>query len=45
MNKKDFFLDLSKEERDIIVNKGTEEPFSGKYNNHFDAGVSCVSHF
>ena len=26
MNKKDFFLDLSKEEREIIVHKGTEPP-------------------
>ena len=32
------FLDLSKEERDIIVNKGTEPPFTGKYNDHFEAG-------
>ena len=39
MNKKDFFLDLSKEERDIIVLKGTEPPFTGKYNDHFEPGI------
>ena len=39
MTKEDYFSDLNEEERDIIVNKGTETPFSGKYNNHFDAGV------
>ena len=37
MTKEDYFSELNAfEERDIIVNKGTEEPFSGKYNNHFD---------
>jgi len=39
MTKEDYFSDLNEEERDIIINKGTETPFSGKYNNHFDAGV------
>ena len=39
MSNKDFFTHLSKEERNIIVNKGTEPPFTGKYNNHFEAGV------
>ena len=39
MIEEDYFSDLNEEERDIIVNKGTETPFSGKYNNHFDAGV------
>ena len=42
MNKKDYFLDLSKEERDIIVNKGTEPPFTGKYNDHFEPGFLFV---
>ena len=37
--KKNYFEHLSKKEKDIIVNKGTEAPFSGEYNNHFDAGV------
>ena len=44
MNNKDFFLDLSKEERDIIVNKGTEPPFTGKYNDHFEPGIFICRH-
>ena len=39
MKKKEFFKNLSPEERDIIVDKGTEKPFSGKYNNHFEKGI------
>ena len=34
-----FFSNLNQEEREIIVNKGTEDPFSGEYNDHFDAGI------
>ena len=30
---------LTKEEEYIIVHKGTEAPFSGKFNNHFEEGV------
>ena len=30
---------LSKEQERVLVNKGTEPPFSGKYNLHFDDGV------
>src|SRR5512133_2711009 len=30
---------LTPEEKMVIVNKGTERPFSGKYNNFFDKGV------
>lgn len=30
---------LIREESDIIINKGTEPPFSGKYNNHFEGGL------
>ena len=39
MAKKNFFSNLSNEERKIIVEKGTEEPFSGEYNDHFELGV------
>ena len=37
MNK--YFNKLNEEEKKIIVNKGTEYPFTGKYNNHFEKGV------
>ena len=30
---------LTKEEERIIVYKGTEYPFTGKYNNHYENGV------
>jgi methionine-R-sulfoxide reductase len=30
---------LTPEEESVIVYKGTERPFSGKYNNFFDKGV------
>ena len=33
------FSHLSEEEKEILINKGTEKPFSGEYNNHFVAGV------
>ena len=39
MREQDFFLNLNQEEREIIVHKGTENPFSGEYNDHFDAGI------
>ena len=39
---KDFFSGLSDEEKEIIVNKGTERPFSGEYNDYSLEGVfSC----
>jgi len=37
--KADFFDKLTPNERDVIVNKGTEYPNSGKYNKHFRKGV------
>ena len=37
--KKDFFKDLTAKERNVIVNKGTEYPYTGKYNKHFEKGV------
>ena len=30
---------LTKLEFDIIINKGTERPFSGIYNNHYEKGI------
>ena len=30
---------LTKKEEDVIVNKGTEAPFSGEYNDHFQPGI------
>lgn len=30
---------LTPEEEEVIVNKGTEQPFSGEYVNHFEDGV------
>ena len=36
---KDFFKDLNKEERRVIIFKGTEPAGSGMYNNHFEHGV------
>ena len=39
VKKKDFFSELNFRERNIIVNKGTERPFSGKYNDFFEKGT------
>ena len=36
---KNYFSTLTKEEHEIIVNKGTEKPFSGKYNNFYLQGI------
>ncbi len=30
---------LTSEEEEVIVKKGTEAPFSGKYNDHFESGI------
>ena len=30
---------LTKEEKEVIINKGTEPPFSGKYENHYENGT------
>jgi len=35
----EYFTHLSDEEKNIIVNKGTEIPYTGEYNDHFEAGV------
>jgi len=34
----DMYKELSPEEERIIINKGTEPPFSGKFYNHFEKG-------
>ena len=39
IKKDSFFNNLTNKEAIIIVSKGTERPFSGKYNNHFDIGT------
>lgn len=31
--------ELTLEEEEVIVNKGTEAPFSGKYDQHFEKGT------
>ncbi len=38
MNKK-YFSNLTNEERKILVEKGTEAPFSGEYNDLYEAGI------
>lgn len=30
---------LTAEEKRVIIDKGTEMPFSGKYENHFEKGI------
>jgi len=35
----DGWRELNTEEARVIVHKGTERPFTGKYNEHFNAGI------
>ncbi len=35
----DYFSGLTPEEKNILKDKGTEAPFSGEYNDFFEAGV------
>jgi len=37
--KKNYFEKLSSKEIEVIVNKGTERPFSGKYNDFYENGL------
>jgi len=42
MGKKDMsadFNELNDEERSVIINKGTERPFTGKYDNFYEGGL------
>ena len=34
-----YFTNLNPEEKNILKDKGTEIPFTGKYNDFFEAGV------
>ena len=36
---KNYFEKLSPKEIEVIVNKGTERPFSGKYNDFYENGL------
>jgi methionine-R-sulfoxide reductase len=36
---KSMYRELTPEEERVIVHKGTERPFTGKYNSHFETGV------
>ena len=35
----DYFSHLTAEEQHILKNKGTEAPFTGEYNEHFESGL------
>lgn len=39
LNATERYNELTEAEKNVIVNKGTERPFTGKYNNHFKTGV------
>ena len=39
LQSKDYFKNLTSKERKIIVDKGTEKPYTGKYNNHYKKGT------
>ena len=36
---KDYFSHLNSKEKQILKNKGTEAPFTGEYNEHFEPGI------
>ena len=33
------YNELNKQEKQVIINKGTEQPFTGKYYDHYERGV------
>ena len=35
----DYFSKLNPEEKHILQDKGTEAPFTGEYNEHFESGI------
>ena len=35
----DYFKKLNSKEKNVIVNKGTEYPFTGEYDKHFELGI------
>ena len=35
----DYFKNLTPKEKNIILDKGTEPPFSGKYNDFYEDGI------
>ena len=37
--KNEFLKGLTSDELEILKNKGTEAPFSGEYNDFFEAGI------
>ena len=39
LQSKDYFKNLTSKERKVIVGKGTERPYTGKYNNHYKKGT------
>ncbi|MDA3820801.1 MAG: methionine-R-sulfoxide reductase [Candidatus Delongbacteria bacterium] len=38
-NTQENYRDLTPEEKQVIIKKGTEMPFSGKYNDHWQEGI------
>ena len=37
--KKSTYNQLTNDEKKVIIDKGTERPFTGKYNEHYEKGV------
>ena len=33
--------ELTEEEKNVIIFKGTEYPFTGEYNDFFEEGIYC----
>ena len=39
MMSESYFKNLTPEEKSVIVDKGTEAPYTGEYNNFYEAGI------